>query len=338
MNFNRIGAFTLGVVITAVSVGVVNYVSAAGTQIVYACAKKSTGVIRYVPNKKCTSAETSLSWNVSGQRGKEGPQGLQGARGLNGETGDAGSTGAKGDAGSTGAKGDAGSTGAKGDTGSTGAKGDTGSTGAQGDTGPTASHFVPLSVCGVSRNTLCAIGSTGPGGGLVFFIDETGVYPGFDYLEAAPTDASAGVPFTSNVNACGSSLNLNCQNNFVTTAGPALKHVAIGTGQAATTRILNQLATVGSISGFAAASAEAYTTSTADDWFLPSYAELGTAFQNLRMAGLGGFSNTNYWTSSEMVGFGTDPENAFSVDFSIPQQYYFAYKSNSTRVRAIRSF
>jgi hypothetical protein len=146
------------------------------------------------------------------------------------------------------------------------------------------------------------------------------------------------VPFASNVNACGSSLNLNCQSNFVTTAGPALKHVAIGTGQAATTRILNRLATIGSISGFAAASAEAYTTSTADDWFLPSYAELGIAFQNLRVAGLGGFSNTTYWTSSEMVGFGTDPENAFLVDFSIPQQYYFAYKSGSTRVRAIRSF
>jgi hypothetical protein len=329
MKFNRLSAFTLGVVITAVSVGVVNYASAAGTQIVYACANKSTGVIRYVPNKKCKSAETSLSWNVSWQRGKEGPQGLQGARGLNGETGDIGSTGAKGDTGSTGAKGD---------TGSTGAKGDTGSTGAKGDTGSTASHFVPLSVCGVSRNTLCAIGSTGPGGGLVFFIDEAGVYPGFDYLEAAPTDASTGVPFASNVNACGSSLNLNCQSNFVTTAGPALKHVAIGTGQAATTRILNRLATIGSISGFAAASAEAYTTSTADDWFLPSYAELGIAFQNLRVAGLGGFSNTTYWTSSEMVGFGTDPENAFLVDFSIPQQYYFAYKSGSTRVRAIRSF
>ena len=324
MKFNRIGAFTLGVVITAVSVGAINYVSAAGTQIIYACANKSTGIIRYVPKNKCTSTEISLSWNVSGQRGKAGPQGLQGARGLNGDTG---APGAKGDTGLTGAPG------AKGDTGLTGAPG------AKGDTGAAASDFVPLSVCGVSRNTLCTIGSVGPGGGLVFFIDEAGVYPSFDYLEAAPTDASAGVPFTSSANACGSSLNLNCQDNFVTTAGPALKHLAIGMGQAATTRILNRLATVGSTSGFAAASAATYTTSTADDWFLPSYLELGIAFQNLRMSGLGGFANDTYWTSSEMGGTpSTDSANAYVVDFLIPGRYFFGYKSNSSRVRAIRSF
>jgi len=127
MNFNRFSAFTLGVVVTAASVGVTNYANATGTQIVYACANKSTGVIRYAPKKKCNRVETSLSWNVSGKMGEAGPQGLQGARGLNGDAG------ARGDTGLTGARGETGLTGPAGARGDTGL---TGPTGARGDTGP----------------------------------------------------------------------------------------------------------------------------------------------------------------------------------------------------------
>ena len=152
MQFNRLSAFTLGVIITAASVGAVTYVNAAGTQIIYSCVNKKTGVIRYVPKKKCAANEKTLSWKVSGPTGEEGPQGIQGARGLNGEAGATGTSGAKGDIGPAGAKGEPGSTdaigakgdtgatgatGAKGDTGATGAKGDTGTTGAKGDTGAT---------------------------------------------------------------------------------------------------------------------------------------------------------------------------------------------------------
>ena len=146
MQFNRLSAFTLGVIITAASVGAVTFVNAAGTQIIYSCVNKTTSVIRYVPKKKCAANETSLSWNVSGRTGAEGLQGVQGARGLNGDTGATGADGAKGDTGTkgdTGAKGDAGATGAKGDignTGPTGAKGDSGDagpTGTKGDTGLT---------------------------------------------------------------------------------------------------------------------------------------------------------------------------------------------------------
>jgi hypothetical protein len=96
---------------------------------------KTSGVIRYVPKKKCAANETSLSWNVSGRTGEAGPQGVQGARGLDGDAGATGTDGAKGDAGAAGAKGDAGAAGAKGDTGPAGAKGDTGPAGAKGDTG-----------------------------------------------------------------------------------------------------------------------------------------------------------------------------------------------------------
>ena len=96
MKFNRLGAFTLGVVITAVSVGAVSFVNAAGNGTLKACANKTTGVMRYISKGSCKKTETSLSWN------QMGPQGLPGAAGTNGTNGE---IGAKGDTGTGGAKG-----------------------------------------------------------------------------------------------------------------------------------------------------------------------------------------------------------------------------------------
>jgi hypothetical protein len=96
MKFNRLGAFTLGVVITAVSVGAVSFVNAAGDKTLKACANKTTGVMRYISKGSCKKTETSLSWN------QMGPQGLTGASGTNGTNGE---TGVKGDAGISGSNG-----------------------------------------------------------------------------------------------------------------------------------------------------------------------------------------------------------------------------------------
>jgi hypothetical protein len=93
MKFNRLSAFTLGVVITAVSVGAVSFVNAAGEKQLKACANKTTGVMRYISKGSCKKTETSLSWN------QMGPSGLPGATGAKGDTG---ATGAKGDTGATG--------------------------------------------------------------------------------------------------------------------------------------------------------------------------------------------------------------------------------------------
>jgi hypothetical protein len=165
MRLNRLGAFTLGLVVAIASVGAATYAAGSDTQIVYTCAHKKTGVIRYVPKKKCTSTETPLSWNVSGRVGKTGPQGLQGLQGPRGLTGDTGPTGATGEAGSagakgaTGAKGDTGAAGAIGATGPAGAKGDTGATGPTGPTGPTG-ETGPAG----ARGDTGATGATGPAG------------------------------------------------------------------------------------------------------------------------------------------------------------------------------
>jgi hypothetical protein len=96
MKFNRLGAFTLGVVITAVSVGAVSFVNAAGNRTLKACANKTTGVMRYISKGSCKKTETSLSWN------QIGPTGLPGAAGTNGTDGAAGT---KGDTGAVGTNG-----------------------------------------------------------------------------------------------------------------------------------------------------------------------------------------------------------------------------------------
>ena len=101
MKFTRLGAFTLGVVITVVSVGAVSFVNAAGDATLKACANKTSGTMRYISKGSCKKTETSLSWN------QMGPQGLSGSSGIAGAKGDTGSAGTKGDSGAAGNNGTA---------------------------------------------------------------------------------------------------------------------------------------------------------------------------------------------------------------------------------------
>jgi hypothetical protein len=88
MKFNRLGAFTLGVVITAVSAGAVTYANAARDATLKACANKKTGIMRYIAKGSCNKkTETTLSWN------QMGPQGLPGSAGIKGDAGVAGADG-----------------------------------------------------------------------------------------------------------------------------------------------------------------------------------------------------------------------------------------------------
>lgn len=81
MKLNRLGAFTFGVAITAVSVGAVTFANAAGDATLKACANKTTGAMRYIAKGSCKKTETSLSWS------QMGPQGLSGVAGPVGESG-----------------------------------------------------------------------------------------------------------------------------------------------------------------------------------------------------------------------------------------------------------
>jgi hypothetical protein len=99
MQFNRLSAFTLGVIITAASVGAVTYANAASNGTLKACANKTTGSMRYISRGSCKKTETSLSWNQMGS------QGLPGVAGAKGDTGAAGTNGINGSNGTTGTNG-----------------------------------------------------------------------------------------------------------------------------------------------------------------------------------------------------------------------------------------
>ncbi len=81
LKISRFSTFTLGVLVTAVSIGAVNYASASGNATIKACANKTTGAMRYIAKGACKKTESSLKWN------QLGPQGLQGATGVAGTNG-----------------------------------------------------------------------------------------------------------------------------------------------------------------------------------------------------------------------------------------------------------
>jgi hypothetical protein len=83
MKFNRLSAFTLGVIITAASVGAVTYVNAASNATLKACANKTTGAMRYISKGSCKKTEKALSWNQMGPQGLAGSVGAAGTNGQN---------------------------------------------------------------------------------------------------------------------------------------------------------------------------------------------------------------------------------------------------------------
>ena len=234
-------------------------------------------------------------------------------------------------------------TGAKG---SKGNKGNKGAKGTKGDTGAAGSSFTARAVCGSGGTTLCAVGVRGPGGGTVFYVDTEGRYSDFDYLEVAPTDASSGVVWSTTTPDCGLQADTSCDEAFLTTSGEALNLLAIGTGRAATAAIVARH-TAGGVSkaDYAAGVADAYTTPTASDWFLPSKDELNEMCKYAR--------NTSQAAGADIVCTGGGLRDGFSDYYWSSSEYlvntawvqYFSFgnqgngtKSNANYTRPIRAF
>jgi hypothetical protein len=292
--------------------GGVGVIAASSTKTVTVCANKKTNVLRYAKNSKCTATETKVVLNQ---------------------------TGADGTAGATGAAG------AKGDTGATGAPGTNGTNGAAGASSPTG--FTARSVCGSNGTTPCAVGVQGPGGGVIVYVDATNEMPGYDYLEVAPADASTGVAWSTSTTKCESLATSDCKVSFLSDAGTALGYIALGTGRAATAAIVARH-TAGGVSkaSYAAGVADAYTTPTATDWFLPSRDELNEVCKYARNtsqdagADIGcsggiirsGFASGYYWSSSEDV-----------ADTALNQYFDSGNRTNNYKeypyyVRPVRAF
>jgi hypothetical protein len=186
-------------------------------------------------------------------------------------------------------------------------------------------------VCGTNGTTLCEVGVQGPGGGVIVYVDTTNEMPGYDYLEVAPTDASTGIVWSTTIEYCGTNGDSNCQDSFVYSPGNFFDSKALGTGRAATSRIVARHMGVAK-TDYAAGVADAYTTATASDWFLPSSDELNEvckyALNTGQAAGpdthcsggtlRSGFASASYWSSSEGFGIGGNPAGAAFYSFLDP--------------------
>lgn len=315
------GVLLLVGILAGVTVGGgVGVIAASSTKTVTVCANKKTNILRYGKNGNCAKTETKVVLNQAGTDGATG------------------ATGAKGDAGAAGSNGTAG---AKGDTGATGTKGDTGDDGAPG------SSFSARSVCGLDYATLCDVGVVGPGGGTVFYVDTAGKYSDFDYLEVAPTNASTGVAWSTTTQQCGLT-GTSCTTTHVSTSGESLNFWAIGTGRAATAEIVarHDAGTPVAKTNYAAGVADAYTTQSASDWFLPSMDELNEVCKYARNTGQAagastvcsggtlrsGFEAVGYWSSTQWA-----PTSAWNQYFDVGNQLN-VNRTHQTYVRPVRAF
>ena len=161
------------------------------------------------------------------------------------------------------------------------------------------------------------VGDTGPAGGKIFYVNPNSASDGWKYLEAAPTDEASTYPYG------GSGILI----------GATAQGLAIGTGQANTTMIVNVLKTV-ETGSYAAKVCEdksvTYNGKTYADWFLPSKEELNQMYIN-RVA-IGGFTTFWYWSSTE------DLSNDAWIQFFNSGNQNSNGKGNYSRVRPVRAF
>ena len=135
--------------------------------------------------------------------------------------------------------------------------------------------------CAVGGGTAksCVIGNTGPGGGIVFYVNESNA-TGSRYLEAAANTWNGGTADPS----------LEWSGNTETSVST---QTGIGTGSANTAAIIADSNTANR----AATAAFAYRGGGLSDWFLPSKDELNQLYAQKDV--VGGFTVSHYWSSSQ---------------------------------------
>ena len=168
---------------------------------------------------------------------------------------------------------------------------------------------------GTVANELCKIGMTGPGGGIILFVDYNDQYTGLDYLEAAPVGWGNGIavsPIGIPSNEAGldgqpapdyfestGTLTVDpimqwCSNTSSLLGSNAFATLGVGTG-GSNTSTADITCTGGAIQAVSD-----YAGGSKTDWFLPSLGEAMLMDTNLRQAGVGGLDSFGYWSSSEV--------------------------------------
>lgn len=102
---------------------------------------------------------------------------------------------------------------------------------------------------------------------------------------------------------------------------------AIGAGKSNTSLIIAKYG-----NSNAAGNSTTFSGGGYSDWHLPSKYELKLIYENVKLAGLGGFLNAGYWTSTEI-----DASHAWIISFSTGEPAS-AVKNGSFQSRPIRAF
>ncbi len=252
--------------------------------------------------------------------------------------------GVKGDTGARGATGPQGSTGATGSAGSNGSNGAAGSNGSNGTNGSDATL-----TC--AQGGTCSLGSTGPGGGKVFYISttpNTAATP-WHYMEVAPSTWNGGADSTMQWWTCFAAGWVK-ELTAGTTGISSNTKSTVGKGFSNTKMILGMC-------GYGAAQMSAsYNGGGKSDWFLPSLDELnqlckwarGIAWiSDATLCTSGGSLNSStygaasagleslagYWSSTE-----DNPSNALFQAFSNGSQDSNGKHFDNVYVRPVRAF
>jgi hypothetical protein len=216
----------------------------------------------------------------------------------------------------------AGVAGPAGPSGPQGPGGGSGPAGAPGVNGTNATLAITeLLLCdgpdvGTVADEKCKIGMTGPGGGLIFFVDYNDIYPTFNYLEAAPTSCESAEKAWS-----------SASTDVTAARGWAAR--AVGAGQANTAAI-KAVFTADNSGNNAAYFATSCSAGGKSDWFLGSIGEMKLMYNNL--FGVGGYVEDTYWSSTEG---GTNA--VWLLNFDAGYQFNDS-KTNSYSVRPVRAF
>lgn len=172
------------------------------------------------------------------------------------------------------------------------------------------------------------IGATGPAGGIVFY-DKGSYNLGWRYMEAAPSDLSF---FEWG---CLGSLISNSNSSQI--GNGLLNSVSIANYH---DNLLNYYTNPGVCNplnngSVVAKKALVFELNYYKDWFLASESELLFMYQNLQTQSLGSFTNSNYWSSTQI-----DGNNAITIDFSNGNSVVKSKipSPNNIKARAIRYF
>lgn len=328
------------------------------------CVNTSTKVVTHPGTSRCPKGNKKL---VLGAQGVAGAIGLTGATGLSGKDGRDGADGktlwngvtdpvstwgAPGDmyinsvtktlfgpkdltagwpkgvsmVGPKGDQGPIGLTGATGPQGPGGGSGPAGPAGATGPAGPAGANGTSASLTCAEGGT-CALGDTGPGGGIVFIVQTATAAAPWRYMEVAPNTWNGGVADPT-IDWCDDSENF-VPNLLTGDVSQIQTSTTVGSGFSNTQKMLR-----GCLYGAANAVA-GYNGGGKSNWHLPSRDELTQInVQRDRVNGI--VDAAYYWSSSELP---SSSEEAYDQKLSGNGFRGSAMKFNIYRyVRPVRAF